>query len=387
MRKVAVIMGSWAHPRTTITFKALGSNYSTVVIAAKRCSVVGATDIGIPVRRLVALRDITRHIPKIRNRFRWGSDQYLFGFEKALEDVDVVVPSSATCFFAYQAARYCEKTGKPLVLQEQENIPFVDLDRSMYPRRSYVLSVARRIATLTERAKLSLILEGVPSEKIRVLRRGIDTELFHPRARESGLREKLGFTQDQTVILFAGRIVWSKGIWEFVHAAKLLLDDPAVKQCNPTFLIVSAGGKVAAVKERIRYLNISEHVKIMNSVPFDQMPTVYGVADIFVAPSAATPLWQEQWGLVISEAMATGTPVITTLSGAIPEVIGEAGVLVQPSDTYALLDALKRLVCDVEKRKALGEAGRARVVEECDWRTVGSRYADLIDEACAEGAN
>jgi len=78
--------------------------------------------------------------------------------------------------------------------------------------------------------------------------------------------------------------------------------------------------------------------------------------------------------------MATATPVIATHCGGMPEVVGDAGILVQPGDPYSLADGIKRLVLNPELRRELGAAGLRKVREVYDSRIVGAQYADLLDE-------
>jgi glycosyltransferase involved in cell wall biosynthesis len=85
-----------------------------------------------------------------------------------------------------------------------------------------------------------------------------------------------------------------------------------------------------------------------------------------VLPSISTPHWQEQFGMAMIEAMACGRPVISTQSGAIPEVIGDAGVLVPPNDFGALSDALEDLIESSDLCVAMGAAARERAVAEFD---------------------
>lgn len=374
MRKLAIILGSWAHRRSTITWKALSPGYEATVIAGGRSACYGETDLGLPVRRLTALRDIVQKIPKIRNKFGWGADQYLFGLEKALDDYDIVLSSSPTCLFSYQAARYCRRAKKPFVLQEIEIIPFLDHDRRIYPKRELAIETAEMIFPATERAKAKLVLEGVREEKLRIIPFGIDTELFNPRAKETSMRGELGFDDEKVLVLFAGRLEWAKGIYDFVNAAKLLEGNRALH-----FLIAGNGPEASCVKRRIGQLGISERVTMVPQVPFERMPELYGAADMVAAPSIPMRNWIEQWGLVLSEAMAVGVPVIASRTGAVPEVVGDAGMIVQPSDPVSLSEAIEKLAGDAGLRGEMGEAGRGRAVDIWDWRVVGREWSEALD--------
>ena len=82
-----------------------------------------------------------------------------------------------------------------------------------------------------------------------------------------------------------------------------------------------------------------------------------------VVPSLTTPQWKEQYGRIIAEAMACGVPVVGSDSGAIPEVIGDAGLVVSENDPMALADALSRLMSDQKLLERLATAGR-----KCPYR-------------------
>jgi glycosyltransferase involved in cell wall biosynthesis len=82
--------------------------------------------------------------------------------------------------------------------------------------------------------------------------------------------------------------------------------------------------------------------------------------DALVLPSLSTRDWCEQYGRVITEAMASGVPVIASNSGAIPEVVGDAGIIVNEGSTPEFVAALRRVILEPSSQQALGEAGLAR---------------------------
>jgi glycosyltransferase involved in cell wall biosynthesis len=81
------------------------------------------------------------------------------------------------------------------------------------------------------------------------------------------------------------------------------------------------------------------------------------------------------------EAMACGVPVISTTGGALPEVVGDAGILVPPADAAALRDAILALLNDPERRRRLGEAGLARVKNSLTWRHAAQKTVEVYLEA------
>jgi glycosyltransferase involved in cell wall biosynthesis len=105
------------------------------------------------------------------------------------------------------------------------------------------------------------------------------------------------------------------------------------------------------------------------------MPSVYRAADVVVVPSKSIPHWQEQFGMVVAEAMASGLPVIGSDSGAIPEVLGSAGVVVRAGSVPALTEALDSLLADDAARRRMGAAARRRAVETLDARKAARSLA------------
>jgi glycosyltransferase involved in cell wall biosynthesis len=101
-------------------------------------------------------------------------------------------------------------------------------------------------------------------------------------------------------------------------------------------------------------------IRLIGPVPFEQVPTVMASIDVLVLPSLTTRDWCEQYGRVITEAMASGVPVIASDSGAIPDVVGDAGIIVSEGSTTELAAALRRVSLDPAIRHALADASLVR---------------------------
>ncbi len=115
------------------------------------------------------------------------------------------------------------------------------------------------------------------------------------------------------------------------------------------------------------------------------MPELFNAADALVLPSLATRYWKEQYGMVLAEAMACGTAVVSTFSGSIPEVVGDAGILVRSEDPRDLAGALKRLLCGEAFRAGLGRRGRERSLALFDSRETANGIDRLFRSLLAEG--
>jgi glycosyltransferase involved in cell wall biosynthesis len=123
-------------------------------------------------------------------------------------------------------------------------------------------------------------------------------------------------------------------------------------------------------------LGICKRVKLAGGFKYVDMPRIYGIADIFCLPS--TYQMQEQFGMVLVEAMASGKPVLTTTSGSIPEVVGNAAVIVKPNNPILLYQALRRLISDDGLREELSKVARKRAEEKYDATRISLQLEKIL---------
>jgi glycosyltransferase involved in cell wall biosynthesis len=149
------------------------------------------------------------------------------------------------------------------------------------------------------------------------------------------------------LVVCIARLVPQKGL-------DVLLDAFATLPPPDRLVIVGEGGLRSALDARITRLGLAGRVRLAGARA--DVPAVLAAADLFVLPSR----W-EGFGLVLLEAMAAGTPIVATRVSAIPEVLGDCGVLVPPDDAPALARAMAALLADAPRRAALAQAGQARL--------------------------
>ena len=305
---------------------------------------------------------------------------YMKGLEFALFDTDLIYSADTTWLFSYQAGVIREKFGKKLVCLQWENIPFAyEESKEMREMKAAVRRRADHFVAVTERAREALVLEGVDPGRITVIPMGIDTERFRPdKSLRVSCRKELGISPDECAVLFTGRMVWEKGVFDFVHAAKLA--QASAGKAPVRFVMVGKGPERDAVMARAEEIGIEKSFLFIEGYPYDRMRDLYNAADIFVLPSISMRMWKEQFGMVLVEAMACGTPVVSTTSGSIPEVVGDAGILVPANDPGELAGAIALLCSSDEMREELGRKGRARAVERFDSRTVAKRVGELFSK-------
>jgi glycosyltransferase involved in cell wall biosynthesis len=224
-------------------------------------------------------------------------------------------------------------------------------------------SKARTVIAVSERVKKELEALGVPSERVRTILNGVDVEEFSPGHAD---RCQLGLPEKVTLALFAGDIRTNrKNLDTVLHALvqvpELHLAVVGSTQRSPYPQLAASLG----LKDRVYFLGYRS-----------DMSEIVKSTDLFVFPSRYEP-----FGMVVSEAMAAGLPVITAATtGAAEIVTPECGVVLADSeDTQGLAAAMAMLAKDGDLRKQMGKVGRA-ISEQHTWTSKAHSYLDLFEE-------
>jgi glycosyltransferase involved in cell wall biosynthesis len=283
--------------------------------------------LGFPAERALALRDL---LPPGRAGdllSRVPGDRYLSP-ARHLRGAAIVHSQDLGFWYSMQAAKHRRSLGYKLVLTCWETIPFLGAYRNVRtrPYRELVLRETDLFLAATERARACLLLEGAPEERIHVVPPGVDRELFASARPAEPPREHL--------IVSPGRLVWEKGHQDVLRAlAELRRDDVRA-------LIVGAGPEEDRLRGYAAELGIADRVEIRSEVPYAEMPQVYARASCVVLASLPVWFWEEQFGMVLAEALCAGVPIAASKSGAIPEVVAGQAALFAPGDWVGLARAL-----------------------------------------------
>jgi glycosyltransferase involved in cell wall biosynthesis len=193
---------------------------------------------------------------------------------------------------------------------------------------------------------------NVSPDRIALARHGIDTQFFAPRPASAPLRSQFGLGPDEPVILFAGFATPRKGLDYLAEALPLI-------RPRPRLVIVGRWG----ARFRSQFLQLlgpaAQQIIEVGFVPDEQMPDLYGLANVYVSPSLL-----EGFGLPLAEALACGTPVVAANAGSVPEVVGPGGILVSPANPVELAKAVSDLLADPERSRELGRLGRQHILQE-----------------------
>lgn len=309
-----------------------------------------------------------------------GLTLYMEGLDDHLADMDLIYTGDISYLYSAQAVQAKRKYGCKVVCLEWENIPFNFEDNEAVARiRKVVRNEADHFIAVTNRAKEALILEGVPEEMIDILPMGVDLRRFRPDpAAGQQYREILGVNNDDIIILFIGRMDWEKGIYDFVHAAAKVTRDQALQGIPVRFVMAGSGPELDEVRRRTAELGMADRFNFLENCPYEDIHKLHNAADFFVLPSVSVRYWQEQFGMVLIESMACAKPVISTLSGSIPEVVGDAGMLIQPNDYLSLYRAMKDLVENKERRMMFSENALTRAEEYFDSQKTAGNILEIF---------
>jgi len=229
---------------------------------------------------------------------------------------------------------------------------------------------ARRVIAVSESTKRDAVKQyGVTPEQVDVVHNGVD-----PAFRPLPIDQVSAFRADRGLperfILFVGTLEPRKNIARLIQAYAQL---PGAR---PPLLFVGGKGwfydEIFALVER---LNLGAEVHFVGYVPTDDLPWWYNAADLFVYPSL-----YEGFGLPPLEAMACGTPVVSSTASSLPEVVGQAGLLVEPTDTEGLAAAMERGLTNADLRARMRAMGLARAAG-FSWRETARRTVDSYRRA------
>jgi glycosyltransferase involved in cell wall biosynthesis len=196
---------------------------------------------------------------------------------------------------------------------------------------------------------------------------GVDTAAFCPKPAGQWRSNR------PLTIGFVGRMLPGKGLSLLTDALE------KVKTEAWQLLVVGEGPERLGFEQRLREAGLRDRAEFTGAINFALVPEYFHQMDLLVIPTETTKRIREQFGRVIVEAMASGVPVIGSTCGAIPEVIGDAGLVFPEGDADALAAAFRQILSDQGLRKRLSIAGQARV-EQYSWDRVAEKTYDLYQQ-------
>lgn len=237
------------------------------------------------------------------------------------------------------------------------------------------LSRAGAVISISRHTKAdALSYYGLADSKIRVIPLGVDAR-FHPVADPQALAAvRARYRLPERFILSVGTIEPRKNLLTLLRAYERLRGTTDLT--HRLVLVGRLGWKAEQFLTALARSPLRNEVVLVGPVPEEDLPLVYAAADLFVYPSL-----YEGFGLPPLEAMACGTPVIASSAASLPEVVGDAGILVDPSSSEELAAAMHRVLSDESLRRALAKKGFERA-KLFSWAETARRSRELYEEVC-----
>jgi len=294
------------------------------------------------------------------------------------EDFDIVHAHHAFTPTSLMSVSSAKKLGIPTVLTNHSMFLLHDSDYFwttmsylLFPFRRYINKADKIIAV--SQAAAEFIEHFTRRDKIVVIPNGVDITRFNPV--NSTVPGSLPLsTPEKPIILYVGRLAYRKGIHVLLKAMPYILE--AIPQTR--LLIAGSGYMEGLIRLLVKSLNLEDHVELLGFVPDDELPSLYNLSDLFVLPS----IYCESFGITLLEAMASGTPIVASETGGVPEVIENEvdGILFEKGNEIDLADAVVKVLSSPTLAEELAKNARKKVEERYSWTVVGEAIEEVYKD-------
>jgi glycosyltransferase involved in cell wall biosynthesis len=233
---------------------------------------------------------------------------------------------------------------------------------------------AARVITVSEASKRDILRYfKVPESRIDVIYNAIDDRFWQQPDADEMARVRERYRLDKPFVLYAGNIKPHKNLERLIEAFHLLRQHASMKDVQ-LLIIGDEISKYATLRRAVHRHKLHKHVRFFGFVSDQALAALYRLAAAFVFPSL-----YEGFGLPPLEAMASGTPVITSNVSSLPEVVGDAALMIDPYEPEAIADAMHRVLEDEALRADLSRRGLARA-REFSWERSVARVREIYAE-------
>ncbi len=230
----------------------------------------------------------------------------------------------------------------------------------------YGLKKAQVVLADSDSTKRDLIrIYGISAKRIKTIYLGVEHNIFRPLNNKEMLKKKLMISEDFKIILNVGTEKYRKNIPGVIQAfARLLFE-------YKNLILIRVGKRTVRTLRLIKRLGIENNVKYFEDVTESELPEFYNAADIYIMPS-----FYEGFGLPALEAMSCGTPVVVANTSSLPEIVGEAGLKVNPYSVLEIYEGIKKLLDNRSLYSELKEKGITQA-KKFTWQKTADEVAEV----------
>lgn len=285
------------------------------------------------------------------------------GLSYGLLNVKKWLPTIATVHHPITVDRKIAVRSAPTIwrkMQQWRWYSFIGMQKRVSRKLDHIITVSQTAANDISRDF------NIPPDRFSIIPNGVRTDAFYPIPEIAREKNRLIVTNSADMPL--------KGLYYLLRAVS------KVAQTHPIQLtVVGTPQKNGYSLKLIQKLGIGNRITFTGRIADEQFVREYARATAAVVPSV-----YEGFGLPVAEAMACAVPVISTTGGALPEVVGDAGLLVPPADHHALARAIVRILENPQRAQKLGRAGYRRVQQRFTWSKAAEKTVAAYREAICE---
>jgi len=315
------------------------------------------SSMGFPEPLTFGLR-VKKYLKRYRHHYDIVHDNQSLSY--GVLSVKKWLPTIATIHHPITIDRRLAVRSAPTFLEKLQQLrwySFIGMQKRVSRRLSHLVTVSNS-------ARNDIAVDfSISPENFRVVPNGIDTEQFHPIPTIKREKNRIIVTNSADTPL--------KGLKYLMAAAARLRHE-----CKFRMFVIGTPNKNGTVARMVRQMGLGASVTFTGRVSTSDLVKHYARASVAVVPSV-----YEGFGFPAGEAMACGTPVICTAAGALPELVGDAGMVVPPADPGALFEALKAFLKDPDLASRMGNAGLARVNRQYTWEAAAQKTLSVYREA------
>lgn len=232
----------------------------------------------------------------------------------------------------------------------------------------FIIKFTDRIISISK-----FCLGGAQINKHEVISYGVDIKRFSPEVNGSRVRKKLNISKEKIVLFALQRLSFEKRVDIVIEAMKYIVEE----NLNTVLIIGGKGEEENKLKALANKLELKDNIIFAGYILEEELPEFFACSDIFVFHSTF-----ETFGLVFPQAFASGKPIVTVNTTAIPEVVEDeiTGILVEPLNPEQFAKGVIRLIEDENLRKKLSRKARETAIKKYNWETIASSYEGVFSQ-------